>query len=754
MRSGMWRLSRSARFACACACVLVVRAHAQTPAPLAAPDLPLGIVGSVSALALQPDGGLVFGGSFTMVDGVARRNIARLTPNGMLDLNWNPSANGEVDVLATDTLGNVYAGGRFTEIGGQPRNVLAKLGGHGDGAAIREWNAQVVGGSDDAGPIVSALATTADGAIFVGGDFHSIGGGAHDYLAKLAGTTGAADALWDTSPDGSVSALAADTSGAIFVAWHGIGLFDLLIQKLSTSGRGLPVADWQPASIVGTADLLAVDPEGTLYAAGVFISGQGDHRSLVRFPRSGRGRIDVDWKPDPPYGYATALTVNGINEVYTGHPGGIARWSTARSTTTPQWSIEADDAVTAIVAGIRGPVVAAGRFGTLGGQGVLGLARLGTGGGIPSAVVSVESPGKVNAIAHTSDGGMVVGGQFARAGTAARRNILRLDARGELDPHWDPGATEEVAALAVDASDRVYVAAAHPWNDSAPVHLTRVSEGQIDPAWSAAVFGEVGVLAIAPDAPGGIYVGGSFSFVGDVARSCVARLLPLDGAVDPTWDAGANARVDAITVDGSGAVYLGGILGEYGDPSRPPIARLSGTTGQLDRTWSPPVPGEVEAIAIARDGSHVYAATDLPGSEPAEESHRVVRIGSDGALDPEWIVNSDGAVHALAVDDSGAVYAGGSFTRLGEQLRAFIGRIAGSTATVDPYWAPSPDAPVAAIATDSDGRVHIGGAFTSIGGQPRGGIADLPSPSMRGHSRHALPPLVPPRPTPSPERLR
>jgi hypothetical protein len=136
MRSGMSWLSRTAGFACACSFALAARAYAQTPVPLAAPDLPLGIVGSVNALASQPDGGLVFGGSFTMVDGVARRNIARLMPNGVLDPEWNPSANGEVDVLATDVLGNVYAGGRFTEIGGQPRTVLAKLGGHGDGAGV------------------------------------------------------------------------------------------------------------------------------------------------------------------------------------------------------------------------------------------------------------------------------------------------------------------------------------------------------------------------------------------------------------------------------------------------------------------------------------------------------------------------------------------------------------------------------------------------------------------------------------------
>ena len=751
MRAGLWRPLHNKVFAFACA--FVAPAYAQTPAPLAAPDLPLGVAGSVNALVRQPDGGLVFGGRFTMVDGVARRNIARLTPDGTLDPDWNPSANDQVDVLATDAAGNVYAGGRFTAIGGRSRHFLAKLAAGGSGAVFADWDPDVDGGEHDADTSpVSALAVDPDGSLFVGGDFHSIGGLARHYVAKLSGSgTGAADAVWNVPLLASVAALVVGTDGAIYVAPHGIGMFNLMIQKFSTIGRGEPLADWQPASIVGTADRLALDADGTLYASGMFVHDNTDHRTLIRFMRTGHGMIDVDWNPGPPYVVATALATDTAGSVYVGHSQGIVRWPTARLMTYSDRDFAADGAVNAIVGSASGPITIAGSFTTLDRQEALGLARFGDGSRSLFALASVELPGKANVMAYESDGSLVVGGRFVRAGATARRNILRLDPQGELDPRWNPGADEEIVAVAVDEDDRVYAAEGRrPWpaNEIFPTRIFRISEGRVDPTWHASLFGEVNVLAIARGAPGGIYVGGAFAEIGGVIRACVARLSADDGALDPNWDAGEHVRIDALVVDRDGTVYIGGLLGRYGDPSHSPIAKLSAITGQPDSGWSPPVQGEVEALAITLDGSSLYAAVDQG------DSHRIVRIRSDGTLDPDWLIDSNDDVRTLVIDDSGALYAGGMFTHLGEQPRAFVGRIAGIPPVVDRQWNPSADDTVAAIVSGSYARIHVGGAFTSIGGQTRIGLVTLPSPWLPGHPQHSRPELLPPPPTPSSERLR
>ncbi len=64
-------------------------APAQTPLP---DDFNPGVAGQVHALAVQADGKILVGGSFTALGGQARTNLARLNPDGTLDLSFDPQA--------------------------------------------------------------------------------------------------------------------------------------------------------------------------------------------------------------------------------------------------------------------------------------------------------------------------------------------------------------------------------------------------------------------------------------------------------------------------------------------------------------------------------------------------------------------------------------------------------------------------------------------------------------------------------------
>src|SRR5204862_2126597 len=91
----------------------------------------LSTVGSaVDATAVQPDGKILIGGSFTTVLGVARTNIARLNTDGTLDTAFNPNANGDVLAIAVQADGKILVGGQFfgaNSIGEQTRNRIARL---------------------------------------------------------------------------------------------------------------------------------------------------------------------------------------------------------------------------------------------------------------------------------------------------------------------------------------------------------------------------------------------------------------------------------------------------------------------------------------------------------------------------------------------------------------------------------------------------------------------------------------------------
>src|SRR4029079_10044211 len=142
---------------------------------------------------------IVLGGSFSLINGVPRANIARLLPDHSLDPEWNPGADDEVRATAIAADGTVYAGGIFHNIGGAQRAYLAKLAGSGSGAADATWNAH-------AGQWVYGLATDEDG-VYAAGRFQSMGGTPRQFLARLSADSGDADADWDPSPNAEVYAL-------------------------------------------------------------------------------------------------------------------------------------------------------------------------------------------------------------------------------------------------------------------------------------------------------------------------------------------------------------------------------------------------------------------------------------------------------------------------------------------------------------------------------------------------------------------
>ena len=81
-----------------------------------------GVDGIVLAACVQSNGHILIGGSFTQMNGLARRGIARLTPDGLVD-SFDPASgtSGTVHSLAVDDTGRIYAGGQVLHMqGGTP----------------------------------------------------------------------------------------------------------------------------------------------------------------------------------------------------------------------------------------------------------------------------------------------------------------------------------------------------------------------------------------------------------------------------------------------------------------------------------------------------------------------------------------------------------------------------------------------------------------------------------------------------------
>src|SRR6185436_16359056 len=93
-----------------------------------------GFNGIVRAIAVQPDGRVVVGGFFTAFNGFPRNHIARLNSNGSLDTSFNPGvgSNGNVFSVGLQPDGKIIIGGSFSSYNGVARANLARL--HPDGS--------------------------------------------------------------------------------------------------------------------------------------------------------------------------------------------------------------------------------------------------------------------------------------------------------------------------------------------------------------------------------------------------------------------------------------------------------------------------------------------------------------------------------------------------------------------------------------------------------------------------------------------
>ena len=90
----------------------------------------LGPNAVVRAIALQPDGGVLIGGSFTSVNGTNRNSLARLKADGSLDLAFmaeSEGGNGAVYGLTLQPDSAIIVVGDFTIFDGVTRNRITRL---------------------------------------------------------------------------------------------------------------------------------------------------------------------------------------------------------------------------------------------------------------------------------------------------------------------------------------------------------------------------------------------------------------------------------------------------------------------------------------------------------------------------------------------------------------------------------------------------------------------------------------------------
>lgn len=189
---------------------------------------------NIQALLLQPDGGMVIGGSFTNINGTPCKNLARLDSTGLVDTNFNAGANGPVTLIAGQTDGKMVLAGTFTSLEfplGVTQTQNSSLGRIGTQGQIDAWPASPLTFAPGI-PSFQCLLVEPDGSALVGGSFICREGSAPTPAAPSWTNlvrilpAGVVDKSFTPMNDNSgVITLALQTDGKIIVGGTAYGMF-------------------------------------------------------------------------------------------------------------------------------------------------------------------------------------------------------------------------------------------------------------------------------------------------------------------------------------------------------------------------------------------------------------------------------------------------------------------------------------------------------------------------------------------------
>ena len=513
--------------------------------------------GTVSALAVLPNGDLVAGGYFTVAGGQPANRIARWDGN-----TWNAYGSGVwaqsfpgVSSLQVLSNGDLIVGGYFNTIDGVPANCIARL--HNG-----TWSA-VGGGVDN---LVDAVVEMPSGDLIIGGAFAIISTGPANYLARWDGSN------WSTF---GAPPLCDDMVVASAVAANG----DLLIAGRFTAVAGVPASHlarrtasgWTSlgGGISGSVRAIAALPNGDVVAAGTFSDAGG-------VPAANIARWDgTTWSPLGAglSGSAFALQVMPNGDVVAGGIFGLAGGQPAQY--LARWD---GSTWSAFGAGPSAPVQCIGLRSNgdlvVAASASVYLSNLEVWSGGGWSILAALPSQSVVAIQELPGGDMVFGGFLAGVPSVSSPGLVRWDGTNwssmQLSPH------SSVSALGLLPNGDL-IAAGNLVFGSSGSGVARWD----GTSWSALEDNtayQVLTFAVLPD--GEVVAGGSFDLIGGVVSPRLASLVsPCPATVVP-FGAGCVGSNGIKELVPTALPWLGGTFRSRasGMPQLGFVAMISGFT--------------------------------------------------------------------------------------------------------------------------------------------------------------------------------
>lgn len=764
-----------------CACSLLALAALQRASSAysqTADSFTPGANGPVYTVALQRDGNIILGGSFTLLGGQTRNILGRVDVNGTLDLNFNPAPDGEVDCLAVQPDGKILVGGYFRNLAGAGQRFLGRL--EASGALDSTFSPNLNG------PVL-CIAFQPDGKLVVGGSFSMLNGQPRNNIARL-NPDGTTDTTFNGAANNGVSGLAVQPDGKIVISGYFTavnGQTNNRISRLNPDGTTDPAFN---ASADNTVRSVTLQADGRILLLGDFASLNGHSQFYV-------GRLNADGTLDASF----APNANSNDE--------------------------------SLVLQADGRIVLGGPFTALNGQPCNRLGRL-NGDGSFDQSFNPGADAMVMAVALQPDGKVLAGGIFTNLASQVRGYIGRVN---NTDPAsqsltfdgatvtWQRGGTSpELLWVTFDActngstwfgltpGQRVpggwqgtlsgtpatatvrangLVAAAHAnsarstWfiessigppavstqpfsrtnnaGDLATISVLAAGDGVISYQWfkdgvllndSFHIYGSqspVLTLSNILAADGGAYsvviTNGSYA-----VTSQVATLTVIDPCItsQPANQAAAAGQSASFTVTATGTpnlfyqwrkagVSISGATGtalnltnvQSSDATTYDVVVTNGigsvtssvcnlTVNQVTAdSLNPGADNYISTIAVQPDRKVLLGGMFL---NLAGGPHSALgRLNADGTVDASFTANATAQyfpqVNCFAIQSNGLIIVGGYFTGFNGQPRTNLARLK-PNGTLDAAFNLSANSEVMCLAAQPDGQLLVGGYFTNVAG--------------------------------------
>ncbi|MEZ5427037.1 MAG: FG-GAP-like repeat-containing protein [Pyrinomonadaceae bacterium] len=687
---------------------------------------------SVKRVIVQPDGKILASGIFNVVNGSVRDNIVRFNADGTLDTGFNPPGLARfsgnelliITALALQADGKILIGGNFTTTGAVKRNYLARL--NPDGSLDISFNANQTGQS--LGGTVLDIDISADGKITAGGDISAAG---RPEVVRLL-SDGSVDTSFNpqintTNSAGALDVLVQPDGKTLVSIYYSSSSSNTTIYRLNTDGS----VDF--SHVVNgnsrTVNRMALQPDGKILLGGSFnmIDGFPIPQGLIRLNADGMYDTTFNFGNNGASGNVSDVELLANGKILIG--GGLGAYNGVERQYLALLNSDGslDDSFNYAPGRVLGAydlaVQADGKIvvGTYAdfSQSVLvpPIARLNADATLDSSIQPfMGSAGFVYKVLVQPDGKILVAGFYNHIDTLFRRNFARFNADGTIDSSFmssiffpnptsslrnldmqpdgkilaaggitngeriNPDGTHDVTLQSSPGSSILYVLP-----DGKILGLTDRTQrfsagGFLETEPTRFNFGGAPLKAVI-QADGKIIVVGTFTEVDFTApRGRIARLnadCTFDSAFDPPGG-GANNRIDTIALQPDGKMIIGGLFTSVNSNSNYKyLARLH-PDGALDTGFNPGLNGQVTGLKIQPDGRILVAGAFTSVNGLSRNS--MVRLNQSGTLDTSFYLGSgtDGLIQSIDMQADGKIIIGGEFRRVNGVERLGVARLLNS----------------------------------------------------------------------------